>query len=378
VIHVVHLLASPFFGGPERQMLGLARHLPAEYRSTFLTFAERGLSQPFLDEVGRAGFAGQALQHNFPHVGQAVREIAAELRRLRADVLCCSGYKPDILGWRAARKADIPVVAVAHGWTAASWKVRCYEAVDRRILRWFDAVVCVSAAQAERVRRARVAEEKIHVIRNAVNAAAPPEAAYRARLQGLFPHPPRLIVGAAGRLSPEKGCGVLIEAAARVLAEQPDVGFVVFGDGPLRAELERQIAQRGLQGRFILAGFHADVQRFLPHLDLGVMSSFTEGLPVILLELFAAGVPVVATAVGGIPEVIEEGSSGALVPAGAPIALAQRLLDLLRDEPARRAMGQRARARAERDFSCAGQSEQYQRLFTRLAGIVQRTGACGP
>ncbi len=366
-MHVVHLMASPFYGGPERQMLGLARHLPATYRSTFLSFAERGLSRAFLDEVQRAGLEGRALRENFPHVGRAVREVAEELRQLRADVLCCSGYKPDIIGWRAGRRVGVPVVSVSHGWTAATWKVRCNEALDRLVLRWMDAVVCVSAAQAERVRRARVPEQKIVLIRNAVDIdVAAPDPADREELLGMFARRPRLVVGAAGRLSPEKGIGVLVEAAARVLGELPEVGFVVFGEGPLRGEIEQAIRRHGLEGRFVLAGFRADVQRLLPHFDLGVMSSFTEGLPVILLEMFAAGVPVVATAVGGIPEVIEEGRSGALVPPGDPAALARRLLDLLRDDAGRRIQGQQARLRAESEFSFARQSLQYQELFERL------------
>jgi len=367
-LHVVHLMASPFYGGPERQMLGLARHLPATIRSTFLSFAERGQARSFVEQVRAAGFEGDLLQTNFPHVGAAVREVAEELRRRRADVLCCSGYKPDVIGWRAARKAGVPVVSVSHGWTAATWKVRCYEALDRLVLRWMDAVVCVSAAQGERVRRAGVPEDKIHVIRNAVaaEAFAPPDPAYRARLLGLFPQPPRLVVGAAGRLSPEKGFGVLVEAAATVLAARAEVGFVVFGEGPLRGALEQQIRQRGLEGRFVLAGFREDLPRYLPHLDLGVMSSFTEGLPVILLELFAAGVPAVATAVGGIPEVIEEGRSGALVPAGDAAALAARVLELLSDDVRRQEFGRQARERAGRDFSFERQGEQYQELFARL------------
>src|SRR5262245_30912269 len=117
---IVQLMASPFFGGPERQMLGLARHLAAPYRTAFLTFPERGLAQPLLQEVRRHGFDGAALRHNFPDVRRAAAEVAGHLRRLRADVLCCSGYKPDILGWRAARQAGVPVVSISHGWTAAT------------------------------------------------------------------------------------------------------------------------------------------------------------------------------------------------------------------------------------------------------------------
>src|SRR6266436_4167217 len=116
-MRVVHLMASPFYGGPERQMLGLARHLPTEVESVFLSFAERGLAQPFIDEVQRAGFARKLLIHNTPRYFACVREVEQELRRLNADLLCCSGYKPDLVGWRAARRGGVPVISISHGWT---------------------------------------------------------------------------------------------------------------------------------------------------------------------------------------------------------------------------------------------------------------------
>src|SRR5262245_45848351 len=98
-MRVVHLMASPFFGGPERQMLGLARHLPKEVDNVFLSFAERGLAQPLMDEVKRHGFQGKLLLHNTPRYFACVREVADELRRLNASLLCASGYKPDVIGW---------------------------------------------------------------------------------------------------------------------------------------------------------------------------------------------------------------------------------------------------------------------------------------
>jgi glycosyltransferase involved in cell wall biosynthesis len=367
-MRIVHLMASPFFGGPERQMLGLALHMPAAYQNVFLSFAERGLCQAFLDEVAKHGLEGRALKHNAPRYVRCISEVAKELRKLRADVLCCSGYKPDLVGWRAARRVGVPVVSVSHGWTAATWKVRLYEALDRRVLPWMDAVVCVSKAQADKVRRAKVPEAKIVTILNAVSAEAftSPSREYRAKLEGLFATPPRWIVGAAGRLSPEKGVGVLVEAAAQVVRQLPDVGFVVFGDGPLRSEIEAAIAKHQLQGRFVLAGFQRDLNQWLPNLDLGVMSSYTEGLPVILLETFAAGVPMVATAVGGIPEVLADGVTGRLVPPGQPTQLAERIVELLRDEPTRHEMGRRAREKVGDAFSFARQSAQYEALFQRL------------
>jgi glycosyltransferase involved in cell wall biosynthesis len=367
-MRVVHLMASPFFGGPERQMLGLARHLPPEVESVFLSFAERGLARAFLDEARRHGFESKALLHNTPRFFACVREVEQELRRLHADLLCCSGYKPDLVGWRAARRAGIPVISISHGWTAATWKVRCYETLDRWVLRRMDAVACVSKAQGHKVRRAGVEEAKIAVIQNAIgeDAFVEPSVDGRAELDRLFSFKPRWIIGAAGRLSPEKGFAVLVEAAATVLKRRPEAGFVLFGEGPLRADLERLIGERGLKEKFILAGFRNDLGRVLPNFDVNVMSSYTEGLPVILLEAGAAGVPTVATAVGGIPEVIDDGQSGFLVPAGDAAALADRLIGLLDQDAQRRALGGAARDRVRRDFSFTAMSGQYFTLFKKL------------
>src|SRR5262245_61386355 len=148
---VVQLMASPFVGGIERQVLGLARSLPEHYRTVFLSFAELGKARPFLELARRNGFEAVALEKNYPHVNQAVREVAGHLRRVRAGVVCCNGYKPDVIGWLAARRARVPVVSVSHGWTAATLKVRLNEALDRLVLRWMDRTVCVSERQAEKV-----------------------------------------------------------------------------------------------------------------------------------------------------------------------------------------------------------------------------------
>jgi glycosyltransferase involved in cell wall biosynthesis len=294
--------------------------------------------------------------------------VADELRRMQASLLCCSGYKPDLVGWRAARRSGIPVMSISHGWTAVTWRVRFYEALDRRVMRHMDAVACVSQAQAEKVRRAGVPQEKTAVIRNSIGpeALVEPSAAMRAEMEGWFALKPRWLIGAAGRFSREKGFAIFVEAATLVAKKRPDAGFVLFGDGPIRPDLERLIRERGLREKFILAGFRTDLVRYLPNLDLGVMSSYTEGLPVILLELGAAGVPTVATAVGGIPEVIENEQDGCLVPPGDPPALADRIVALLDNDARRRAMGNAARDRVERDFSFAAMSRQYHDLFQKV------------
>jgi glycosyltransferase involved in cell wall biosynthesis len=364
---VVHLTASTFFGGPERQMLGLARHLDTGIRSAFLSFAEGGRCAGFLQAARIQGHPARVLDHDTPRLLGAAGEITAELTRLRADVLCCHGYKADLVGRLAARRRGIPAVAVSRGWTGENLKVRLYEWLDRVHLRWMDRVVCVSEGQAAKVRRT-VASERVEVIRNAIDTMrfAEVDPRYRQRLQTFFAGPRRRIIGSAGRLSPEKGFGIFLKTARRLAALDPSLGFIHFGDGPLRKSLEHEAESAGLEDVFVFAGHRPDLDRFLPFLDLVVLPSFTEGLPNVVLEAFAAAVPVVATAVGGTPEVVEDGVNGRLVPARYADALAKAILDVLCSEERRRAMGAHARERVRDAFSFATQARAYERLFDAL------------
>lgn len=368
-MNIVHLTASTFHGGPERQMLGLAHHLPETYQSLFLSFAEGGRCRQFLSTARHHGFEAAALTSDTPRLWPAVREIAGHLERFGADVLCCHGYKANLLGRMAARRQRIPVVAVARGWTGESFKVRLYERFDRLHLRWMDEVVCVSEAQATRVRRAGVRTERIRVIYNAIDPMRfhEPDARYRAKLLRYFRQPRSHIVGAAGRLSPEKGFEVLVRAAERVLREKPSVGFVLFGEGSERASLQKQIHAAGLGQSFVLAGFRADLDRFLPHFDLLALPSYTEGMPNIVLEAFASGVPVAATAAGGTPEVVEDGISGYLVPSGDAEAMAECIGQALDNADELPDMGRRGRLCVQERFGFATQAELYRDLFEQLS-----------
>lgn len=369
-MHVVHLTASTFFGGPERQMLGLAEHLPAGYRTTFVSFSEGGRCAAFLDEVRGRGFSAVALANDTPRVRAVVRELTGFLRDETADVLLCHGYKPNILGRIAARRAGVSVVAVSRGWTGENLKVRLYEAADRFNLSFMDRVVAVSAGQAARVRQAGVPADRVTVIRNAARLAAfaDPDPVFRDRLRTLLPDSGEVssVLLAAGRLSPEKGFAVLVEAVAGVLKHHPTAGFVLFGEGAERAALEARARSLGIAGRFAMPGFTDQLDRYLPWADVAVLPSFTEGLPNVALEASAAGVPVVATAVGGTPEVVADGETGYLVPPGDPAALARRIGDLLARPPLRRELGAAGRRRMHAEFTFDAQARAYVSLFETL------------
>jgi glycosyltransferase involved in cell wall biosynthesis len=374
---VVHLTASTFFGGPERQILGLTQALLPDHDTLLLSFPEGGRCRRFLGEARRCGLNAVGLKADTPWFRASITEITDHLKQAEADLLFCHGYKAALLGRLAARRVGIPGVAVSRGWTGENLKVRLYEWLDRLHLRWMERVVCVSQAQASKVRRTGVREDRVIVIPNAVDPDrfSDPESQTRTRLLHLFREPPELIVGAAGRLSPEKGFEVLIRAAALLTETHPQASFVIFGEGRERQRLQKQIRALGQQGRVVLAGFRPDLDRFIPHFDILVLPSYTEGLPNVVLEASAAGVPVVGTRAGGTPEVIEDHVTGYLVPPGNAEALAERLGDLLNSEDDREDMGGRGRQRILEEFSFTAQADAYRDLIKELCpgNQVERT-----
>jgi glycosyltransferase involved in cell wall biosynthesis len=370
-VHIAHITSSRFFGGPERQMLELAKELAPDVKSSFLSFSENGLCEGFLGQVRQAGFAELKLVNDTPHLLRAKSELTHKLSELKADVVCVHGYKAGLLGLYAARQLALPVIAISRGWTAESWKVRLYERLDRLALRHMDRVVCVSHGQAAKVRDTGVSPKKITVIHNAIRTERfqqAPDPQFRERLLQLFGEiRPRVIIGAAGRLSPEKGFNVLIEAAALFAQSgNADFGFVLFGDGLLRESLQRQIDAAGLSSRFILAGFTSELDQYMPHFDIFVQSSHTEGLPNVLLEAGAAGVPVVATDVGGTRELVVDGETGLMVPPGDPLALASNIEKLSANAPLQKNMGCNASCHVGQNFTFTAQAMAYRELFGSL------------
>jgi glycosyltransferase involved in cell wall biosynthesis len=240
-----------------------------------------------------------------------------------------------------------------------------------------DRIVCVSAAQAERVLRCGVAPHRVRVIRNAarLDAFGEPDPAGLVRLRELAGgYGP--IVLAAGRLSPEKGVHVLVEAAPAICQSIPGVKIVVLGEGPERSRLERRIAELGIGDSVWLPGFRQDLDSLIPHADVVVLPSLTEGLPNVALEAGAAGIPVVATAVGGTPEVVADEQTGFLVPANDPAAVATGVIAILADRELRKSLGTAARQRMREHFSFEAHAAAYQALFAELGITRDREVTC--
>ena len=173
------------------------------------------------------------------------------------------------------------------------------------------------------------------------------------------------VVGNVAALVPHKGQRYLVEAAHRVVQEIPDARFVVLGEGELRDHLEKQVRDHYLEKHVLLPGFRTDVLGCMKAFDLFVMSSVTEGLGTSILDAMACGRPVVATSAGGIPEIVEDGVTGLLVPPRDAAALADAIVRMLRDAPLRKRMGEAGLSRVRERFT-------VERMVEGTAGVYQR------
>jgi glycosyltransferase involved in cell wall biosynthesis len=364
---IAHLIASNFFGGPEKQILEHARRLnggPFEFR--LITFLEDGTNE-LLERAVSEGFAAALLQKRPPFDPRSIGELTALLRRDGIDLLVTHHYKANVIGRLAALRTGIPTVAVSRGWTGENRKIRFYEWLDRRFLHFADHIVAVSEGQRSKVLSLGVPPRLVSVIHNCIDVqeSQPPSEVSLRRELGLAAE--ALLIVSAGRLSPEKNIEGLIRVAARVTAQIPQSVFIVFGEGVLRASLEDSIRESGLKGRFLLPGFRQDFTALLPQIEIFVLPSFTEGLPNVVLEAFAARRPVVATAVGGTPEVVVEGEGGFLVHPAEEEKMSARIVELLRRPELRSEMGERGYQRICTHFSPLRQTEAYLELYREVA-----------
>ncbi len=307
----------------------------------------------------------------------AVRAIMGYVRSEDVDLIHSHGYKSNIYGFAAARFLARPIVSTCHNWIAADLKTRFYYMIEKRILPYFSKVVAVSEAIEKELHAIGVGPEKVELIFNGVGTEKfrVSDRSLRAEL-GIGPE--TKVVGSVSRLSDEKGLDLLIQAAAAAAESFPEAVFVIVGDGPARGALEDKARALGLKEKVIFTGIRTDMARVYAAFDIFVLPSLMEGLPMVLLEAMAAARPVLATSVGAIPRVVEDGRDGLLIPAGDAGAIGEGLCRLLGDGGLAGRLGRSARKRVEEGFSSSHMSSRYVEVYEESLGSGKaRRGRAG-
>ena len=294
-------------------------------------------------------------------------------RAQQVSVLHTHGYKGNILfGAMPLWLRRFPLVATVHGWTWTGGisRMMVYEWLDGLCLRRADAVVVVNEAMTSHSRLRAIRPHCLHTINNGIPQREAPGLDSRPKL----PQPildfirQGTSIVALGRLSVEKGLDILLKAVAGLVQEGRDVRLVLVGEGPLRGELQQLAEQLGIDQRVLLPGFLADASRLLSYFNIFALPSLTEGLPMVVLEAMQAGLPIVASRVGGIPQVLDQGACGLLTPAGDVQAVRTALRDLMENKERAGIRVRKAKERVRQLYSSRAMAEGYLAVYQRVQG----------
>lgn len=367
-------------GGAQQFVAQLARHLDAERFTIHAVWGASGhgdlasLLPPFVTHAT----AHHLVRHLSPwHDLRAVRELRRMMSAFHPDIVLCVSSKAGFVGSLAAHglRASIPDLTVIYrigGWTFndpwPAWKKKVYLWLEKLSARWKDYIVLNNTHDLEQAHRLGIVPRKKALrIYNGLDPYLPLESREHARafLDARVPYPLRAnpydwLVGTVANLYPAKDIATLVRAAGRVGG---DVRFVVIGDGQQRAQLESMIRQFGLEDRFFILGRIPDARRYLTGFDLFVLPSVKEGFPWALLEAMAARVPAVATAVGAVPEMIEDSVSGIVCAPGSAEQIARGIVRLLGDDKLRQDLAISAHQKVISTFSLREMIGQYEKLF---------------
>jgi glycosyltransferase involved in cell wall biosynthesis len=366
-VTVCHVLHSLKVGGAEVLAARLARRLSGDFRVLFACLDELGtLGQQLRDD----GFPVEVLGRRPGVDWRCVLRLARLLRRERVDLVQAHQYTPFF--YAAAARLLAPRAAVLlteHGRHQPDYPRPKRKVANRLLLRPRDRVVAVGAA----VREALVANDgfparRVEVIYNGIDLGpfAAPRDDRRAVRREMGVGDGEFVILQVARLDYLKDHATAVRTLARVLPHRPEARLVLVGEGPELGAIRDAVRRDGVEAQVRFLGLRKDVARLLSAADLFLLTSTSEGIPLTVIEAMAAGLPVVATRVGGTAEVVADGVTGLLAPARDAERLAAHVLALAADPAARGAMGGRGRARAAEVFAEPLMHDGYRRVYQEM------------
>lgn len=362
-VRVMQVIAAGPVGGAETVVLALSCALRDAGAHVVLAVLADSSSEPFVERAKQVGLIVEVLAAS----GRNYLRDLVGLRRVLAThhirLVHTHGYRADMMGLLAARSRHVPSVATAHGFTLGGRRNRLNQRLGLIALRRHHAVIAVSQPLVDGLRRVGIAANRIALIRNAWTAPSRPYLPMDDARRALGLEASALYLGWVGRLSVEKGADLAIESLARI--SHRGARLAILGEGRELPRLKELAKGLKLAERVIFLGLVPEAARYLPAFDALVLSSRTEGTPMILLEAAKAHVPIVAADVGGVRDIVVPGA-GALVQAGDPGALAIGMDSVLSDRV--RALGEAdaAARHVDENFSAGAWLDRHMALYRSL------------
>jgi len=378
-VKVAYLLTPVDFGGAEKVSLNIFRY----YNRDIFHLEPITLVRPwekdnfFIGELEKENISCHPLplavkrEKDFFRVFRCCKLFFSVVKSKRFDLIHTNGYFADIIGIPVAKVMKIPHVATCHGYIENDLKLKLYNKLDMFFLRFAGRIVAVSHVIKSLLIANGVSADKIVVIENSVEL---PTKSHEKTTKKRWVMRERfaiqdneVVLGYIGRLSEEKGLLYLLDAVARLIEKGMPFKIILVGEGPQRAELETRVADHGLQNNVIFTGFQQDVSEFLPVFDIFTLPSLTEGTPMALLEAMGAGLPVMASSVGQIPDIIDDGINGVLIQPADQSSIERTLTGLLEKRDLWKSLAERGRDTIDRNYNIKDWIEKFQSIYLELA-----------
>ncbi|ANO50962.1 glycosyltransferase family 4 protein [Woeseia oceani] len=368
-INILDLRDSPWVDGPGRTVLQTAESLDSErFKLIVGGFCGDDVNANiYLSDASQRGLDTCAIVEQAAFDLNVVRQLMATIEELDIDMLHTHDFRSNLAGLYCAWRKQIPIVSTCHGWIANNFKRSVYKSVDIRLLRRFDRVITVSELMKRQLLAEGVQAQNIDVVVNAlvINDYQPNHDDRRFRSELGIADDCVLLLN-IGRLSLEKGQALLLEAYAEINRTNSNTRLAFVGIGPEESSLRTLTAELGLQDRILFAGYQSDMLAVYNSADLVIQSSFTEGMPNVILESLLMETPVVATDVGGTGEVFVHNVSGTLIDAHSKQQLVDGVADYLADPDRHLAMARRGRQTIAEKFDHDSRVKKFEAIYSSL------------
>ncbi len=369
-IKILHLLSSRGLYGAERVLINLMEHYDTKIFTTYMVLLQdsKAPANDLIETATERGVHSISIPCGKWIDINAFKLVCEIIKNEGIDIVHCNEMKSRLYGLFMSLIFHIPVITTHHNWIRNKLSTTIFEYFDAVYIRFIDRIIPVSTSVKNDLRKVAVPEKRMSVILNGINVREFVKNKQKAAnlRNRLNIGDSEYVVGSVGRLSVEKGHRYFLKAAHKVLTKMQNVRFVIVGEGELTDELMEFARKLGIEENIIFAGYQNDVTQFYSMMDICVLPSLIEGTPMALMEAMATGVPMIASAVGGVPDIINNKENGILVEPRNHNAISNAILLLLQDRVTCDKISKNARMTILERYSSDRMTRQYENEYRKL------------